>query len=212
MCLQLHTCLVWHDMTSPWSQGENPSHGELKGWSGSPAFGAPAEAASPLRANVSRADLWLPPTSLRVSGPFPPPVRNRQYGLRRQNPNFGSTRWEVASHMSSLISPAPISSHTMLPWSIAENWGSRTDFASDSDGKESACKAGDPGLIPGLGRSPRERNGYPLQYSCLENSMDRGVWRATFGPWGCKESDTTEQSTLSFFQEIGHFPDIVPDP
>ena len=38
------------------------------------------------------------------------------------------------------------------------------------------CNAGDPGLIPGLGRSPAEGNGYPLQYSCLENPMDRGAW------------------------------------
>ena len=48
-----------------------------------------------------------------------------------------------------------------------------------SDGKESACNAGDAGLIPGLGRSPGEESGYPLQYSCLENSMDRGAWQAT---------------------------------
>ena len=48
-----------------------------------------------------------------------------------------------------------------------------------SDGKESACNVGDPGLIPGLGRSPGEGNGYPLQYSCLENSMNRGTWWAT---------------------------------
>ena len=45
-------------------------------------------------------------------------------------------------------------------------------------GKESPCNAGDPGLIPRLGKSPREGNGYPLQYSYLENSMDRGPWRA----------------------------------
>ena len=44
-----------------------------------------------------------------------------------------------------------------------------------SDGKESACKAGDPGSIPGSGRFPWRKNGYPLQYSCLENSMNRGV-------------------------------------
>ena len=48
-----------------------------------------------------------------------------------------------------------------------------------SDGKESTCNAGDLGSIPGLGRSPEEGNGYPLQYSCLENSMDRGTWQAT---------------------------------
>ena len=46
-------------------------------------------------------------------------------------------------------------------------------FPGGSDSKESACNAGDPGLIPGLGRSPGERNGNPLQYSCLENPMNR---------------------------------------
>ena len=46
-------------------------------------------------------------------------------------------------------------------------------------GKESACTAKDPGLIPELGRSSGEGNGYPLQYSCLENPKDRGAWRAT---------------------------------
>jgi len=50
---------------------------------------------------------------------------------------------------------------------------------SGSDGKESVCNAGDPGLIPGLERSPGKENGNPLQYSCLENSMDRGAWWAT---------------------------------
>ena len=47
-----------------------------------------------------------------------------------------------------------------------------------SDGKEFTCNAGDPGLIPGSERSPREGNGYLLQYSCLENHMDRGAWWA----------------------------------
>ena len=47
-----------------------------------------------------------------------------------------------------------------------------------SDSKESACNVGDPGLIPGLGRPPGEGNGNPLQYSCLENSMDRGAYQA----------------------------------
>ena len=53
------------------------------------------------------------------------------------------------------------------------------DFRGGSDGKESACNAGDLGLIPGLGRSPGEGDNYPLQYFCLENSMDRGVWWVT---------------------------------
>ena len=56
-----------------------------------------------------------------------------------------------------------------------------------SDGEQSACNAGDSGHIPGSGRSPREENGNPLQFSCLENPIDRG-----YNPWGCKESDTTE--------------------
>ena len=51
--------------------------------------------------------------------------------------------------------------------------------AGGSDGKESACNAGDQGSVPGSGRSPGEGNGNPLQYSCLENSMDRGAWQAT---------------------------------
>ena len=52
-------------------------------------------------------------------------------------------------------------------------------FPHNSDGKESACKAGNLGLIPQLGRSPGEGNGNPLQYSCLENSMEIGAWWAT---------------------------------
>ena len=52
-------------------------------------------------------------------------------------------------------------------------------FPQSSVSKESACNAGDPGLIPGSGRSPGEGNGNPLQYSCLENPMDRGAWKAT---------------------------------
>ena len=53
------------------------------------------------------------------------------------------------------------------------------DFPGGSAGKESALNEGDLGLIPGLGRSPGQGNGYPLQYSCLENFMDRGAWWAT---------------------------------
>ena len=53
------------------------------------------------------------------------------------------------------------------------------DFPGGSDGKESASNTGDPGLIPRSGRSPEEGNGSPLQYSCLENSMDRVAGWAT---------------------------------
>ena len=52
-------------------------------------------------------------------------------------------------------------------------------FPGGSDGKECTCNVGDLGLIPGVGRSPGGGNGSPLQYSCLENPMDRGAWQST---------------------------------
>ena len=52
-------------------------------------------------------------------------------------------------------------------------------FLGGSEDKEPACNEGDLGLITGLGRSPGKGNSYPLQYSCLENSKDRGAWQAT---------------------------------
>ena len=64
-------------------------------------------------------------------------------------------------------------------------------FPCGSAGKESACNAGDLCLIPGLGRSPGGEHGYPFQYLCLENPMDRGAWWV-YSPWGRKESDMTE--------------------
>ena len=53
------------------------------------------------------------------------------------------------------------------------------DFSGSSESKESAFNAGDPGSVPGSGRSPGKWNGYPLQYSCLENAMDRATWQVT---------------------------------
>ena len=73
-------------------------------------------------------------------------------------PHLPCVLWEYRELPSSLPSPL-LSSFSGLPWWLS--------------GKEFACDAGDPGSIPGLGRSLREGNGYPLQYSCLENLMDR---------------------------------------
>ena len=69
-------------------------------------------------------------------------------------------------------------------------------FSCGSAGKESACNAGDLGSIPGLGRSPGEGNGYPLQYFDLENFMAEEL--TGYSPWGCKESDMTERLSLHF--------------
>ena len=71
-------------------------------------------------------------------------------------------------------------------------------FPGSSAGKESVCNAGDLGSIPGLGRSPEERNFNSFQYSCLENSMDRGAWWVTVHG-GHKELDMTEWLTHTPF-------------
>ena len=74
-------------------------------------------------------------------------------------------------------------------------WG----FAGGSDDKESAYNTGDTGLIPGSGRSPREGNGNPLQYSFLDNTMDRGAWRATIYGVTKSWSDWANSLSLSFW-------------
>ena len=67
-------------------------------------------------------------------------------------------------------------------------------FPGRSNGNESACNAGDLGSIPRLEMSAEEQNGYPLQYSCLKNPMDRGTWWVMVH--GVTESDKTERLTL----------------
>ena len=71
-------------------------------------------------------------------------------------------------------------------------------FPAGSDGEESACNSGDPGSIPGEGRSPGEGNGNPLQYSCLENSRDRGAW------WATADGVLKSQTGLSNFPSYIH--------
>ena len=74
-------------------------------------------------------------------------------------------------------------------------WG----FPGSSVGKESACSSGDLGSISGSGRSPGQGNVYPFQYCCLENSKDKGAWRATVHGVA-KESDTTEGLNNTSFE------------
>ena len=74
-------------------------------------------------------------------------------------------------------------------------------FPRASDGKEFACQAGDLGSVPGLGRSSGGGHGNPLQYSCLENPMDRGAWQATV--YRVAESDTTEVTQHTRTQQKG---------
>ena len=70
---------------------------------------------------------------------------------------------------------------TLMKVNISFVWGyqQQLGFPGGSDSEESACNVGDLGSIPGLGRSPGGGHGNPLQYPCLENSMDRGAWKAT---------------------------------
>ena len=70
------------------------------------------------------------------------------------------------------------------------------DFPDGSDGEASAYNVGDLGSVPGLGRSPGEGNGNPLQYSSLENPLDRGAWRATVH--GVTKLGTIEQLTHTY--------------
>ena len=81
-------------------------------------------------------------------------------------------------------------------------------FSGGSDGKESACHVGDLGSILGLGRSTGEGNDYPLQYSCLENSMDRGAWQPTVH--GVAKSQTGLSNFHFHFALAGGF--LTPGP
>ena len=82
-----------------------------------------------------------------------------------------------------LHKPAAAGPHSLLSVSLSVGWDDTMEllrgFHGGSDGKETACSAGDLGSIPGSGRPPGVGNGNPLQYSCLEKPMEREAWQAT---------------------------------
>ena len=83
------------------------------------------------------------------------------------------------------------------------------DFSGGSDGKASAYNAGDPGSIPGLGRSPGEGNGNPLQYSCLENPIDGGAWWATVHGITKSRTQLSDFTSLHFIIKINNFEKFI---
>ena len=116
---------------------------------------------------------------------FPKPQKPR--GWRRGRRLSVAFRAPGLPGCSPPQSPHPLCSagHSKQSWGCRHREGTRVlrpalpwnaRFSSGSDGGDSACSAGNPGLIPGWGRSPGDRNGNPLQYSCLENSTDRVAW------------------------------------
>ena len=83
-------------------------------------------------------------------------------------------------------------------------------FSDDSESKKSACNVGDLGLIPGLGRSPGEWHGHPLQYLCLENPHGQRSL-LDYSPWGRKESDETEHNIVNIHTEkLYHTEETIP--
>ena len=87
-----------------------------------------------------------------------------------KSPGIKRNQWHNA------VAGSPLGERPRWTWGRVS---AKDGFPGALDSKESACNTGDPGLMPGSGRSPGEGNGYPLQYSCLENPMDRGAWWAT---------------------------------
>ena len=83
--------------------------------------------------------------------------------------------------------------------------GNVKGFSGISWGILPACNAGDSGSVPRMWRSPGGGNGYPLQYSCLENPMHRGAWWATYSPWGHKESHDSNWGCRHIVCEVRDF-------
>ena len=154
------------------------------------------------------------PTSCNSASGKEPICKCRTCKRHRFNP-WVKIPWRMAWQPTALFLPRESQGQRSLagysPW-VVKIWTwlkqlsmhapiLRLGFPGDSDGKESACNAGDPGLIPGWKRNPGEGNGYPLQYSCLENSMNWGVWLATVHGGG-KSRTQLNDSHFHFFIHI----------
>ena len=85
---------------------------------------------------------------------------------------------------------------------VRHDWSDLAGFPGSSDGKASAYNVGDMGSIPGLGRSPREGNGNPLQYSRLENPMDQGAWRTTVHGVAKSWTRLSDFTSLRFMEQL----------
>ena len=151
--------------------------------------------------------VWLPPSGIE---PVPPALGtwSLNHWTAREVPTFAFCLFLV-TFIILFLCFAECLKYTAMD---KEDRG----FPGGSDGKESSCSGRDPGSIPGSGRSPGEGNGYPLQYSCLENPMIRETWRATVHR--VAESDMTESPTLSLFHKEDkshlwlHYSEIITQP
>ena len=121
-----------------------------------------------------------------------------QFLISKLNISFTHVASERITTLIPSVSPSQLHLYP-LPTPPPEEEAPILPAPDGSDGKASACNAGELGSIPGSGRSPGEENGNPLQYSCLENCMDGGAWWATIH-WVAKSQ--TRLSDFTFF----HFP------
>ena len=117
----------------------------------------------------------LPCSSLSTPGPFTPPALIQVFFLLRL---FCQSQARFLGSLSSVTQPEGLVLSLVLPWYFALTSLALLGFPGGSGSKEAVCSVGNPGLIPGLGRSPGEGNDSALQYFCLENPTDRGAWWA----------------------------------
>ena len=170
--------LSYIDMNQPWSYMCSPSRSPLPPPSPSDPSGSsqctrPKHLSHASHLGWWSVSLWLF-FKVKINGP-----------CKKARTDFpgGSVRIRLPMQGIWVRSPVPEDStccRAATPWvSLCATITGSLGFPAGSDSKENACNAGDLALIPGLGRSPGEGNGYLLQYPGLENSMDREAWRAT---------------------------------